>query len=159
MISRAAVLRGRWRPTTEALPPPWARADSFAARCDGCGDCVTACAEGIIAAGDGGYPEVDFRRGACTFCGACVEACPTGALAHHGQAAWSAAARITASCLSFRGTSCRLCEEHCEPRAIRFRPLPGGRALPEVDIAACTACGACLAVCPAEAVTIRRVGP
>jgi ferredoxin-type protein NapF len=120
---------------------------------------VAACPEAIIAIDAGGFPEVNFQRGGCTFCGDCVTACPTGALADLGQPAWSGAARIAASCLSFQGTSCRLCEEHCEPRAIRFRPLPGGRALPEVDVADCTACGACLHICPVDAVTIQEVAP
>ena len=44
------------------------------------------------------------------------------------------------------------CGESCEVRAIRFRQVPGGVALPEIDDAACTGCGACLASCPTSAI-------
>jgi ferredoxin-type protein NapF len=156
-ISRAALLRGRWKREKTAPHPPWA-ADgaTFHELCDGCGDCVTACPPGIVLRGPGGRPEVDFGRGACSLCGACATACPSGALADRGQAPWRHTAEIGPSCLSIQGIACRLCEEHCKPRAIRFRPVLGGRALPTIEAGACTACGACAHVCPAHAVTFQE---
>ncbi len=157
-ISRAALLRGRWRREKSTLRPPWAAGgDAFHDLCDGCGDCVTACPPGIVLGGPGGRPEVDFGRGACSLCGACAAACPSGALADRGEAPWSHAAEIGPACLSIQGIACRLCEDHCAPRAIRFRPALGGRALPTVEAAACTACGACAHVCPANAIAFHEV--
>jgi ferredoxin-type protein NapF len=117
---------------------------------------VEACPEGIILVGRNGYPEVDFRRGQCSFCGDCVRACSPGALADRGQAPWRTIATIAFSCLSVQGVICRLCEEQCEPAAIRFRPALGGYALPEVDAGACTGCGACVGVCPVAAVEVAE---
>lgn len=159
-ISRAALLRGRWRREKAALHPPWAAGgETFHDLCDGCGDCVTACPPGIVISGPGGRPEVDFGRGACSLCGACAAACPSDALADRGQAPWPHAAEIGSSCLSIQGIACRLCEEHCEPRAIRFHPALGGRALPSIAAETCTACGACAHVCPAHAITFQEAAP
>lgn len=155
-ISRAALLRGQWNRERGVLRPPWAAGNSFHDLCDGCGDCLPACPEAIITRGAGGLPEVDFGRGACSLCGGCAEACPSGALTNRGQAPWHHTAEIGPACLSARGITCRLCEERCEPRAIRFRPALGGRALPAIEAAACTGCGACAHVCPAEAVTFQE---
>jgi ferredoxin-type protein NapF len=60
-------------------------------------------------------------------------------------------AAIAASCLSLNGTSCRICAEHCEVGAIRFRLELGGRARPSVG-ESCDGCAACLPVCPVGAV-------
>ncbi len=159
-ISRAALLRGRWRREKAALRPPWAAAgDSFDDLCDGCGDCITACPPGIVLGGPGGRPEVDFGRGACNLCGACAAACPSGALADRGEAPWPHVAEIGSSCLSIQGIACRLCEEHCETHAIRFHPALGGRSLPAIAAEACTACGACAHVCPTQAVSFQEVPP
>ncbi len=61
---------------------------------------------------------------------------------------------IAATCLSLNATSCRICAEHCEPGAIRFRLELGGRARPSVNDA-CDGCGACLPVCPVGAVSLQ----
>ena len=154
-VSRASLLRGRLREKPPPIRPPSAGSeDAFLASCDRCGQCESACPEGIIVLGQGGVPEVDFRRGECSFCGACARACSIGALADKGQAPWFTVAEIAFSCLSVQGVICRLCEERCEPAAIRFRPALGGYALPEVDAASCTGCGACVHICPVTAVQI-----
>ncbi|WP_167525393.1 4Fe-4S dicluster domain-containing protein [Roseomonas genomospecies 6] len=64
-------------------------------------------------------------------------------------------ARIGASCLSFNGTDCRMCSDHCDPGAIRFRPLGRGRWLPMIEAGGCTGCGDCVGVCPVKAVTLE----
>lgn len=53
-----------------------------AARCGGCGQCVTACTSGVHSFVDGVH-RVDFA--ACITCGDCVAACPTGALSIIGK--------------------------------------------------------------------------
>lgn len=60
---------------------------------------------------------------------------------------------IAAACLAFNGVDCRLCDDACDQRAIRFRPRPGGAYTPSIDTESCTACGECLAVCPVGALT------
>ena len=61
---------------------------------------------------------------------------------------WRQVARIGAGCLAMQGVICRICAQRCPERAIHFRRALGGYALPEVDLAACDGCGACLDICP-----------
>ena len=63
-------------------------------------------------------------------------------------------AEVGAACISMRGVSCRLCLDPCEPDAIRFRLLTGGRALPEIAAETCTGCGHCLGACPSGALVL-----
>ena len=46
--------------------------------------------------------------------------------------------------------------EACDVGAIRFRLAIGGRAVPTLDNAACSGCGACIAVCPEKAIHIGK---
>lgn len=134
---------------------PWA-IDAFEDACRRCDDCVRACEEAILTAGDGGFPTVDFRRGGCTFCGACVAACQYGALDRAVSPPWRLAAGIGENCLSARGITCRSCGDACGAGAIRFCLAVGGRALPELDQAQCTGCGDCVAICPANVIQIEE---
>jgi len=154
--ARRALLHGSAR-IEPALRPPWAGNESeFLETCQGSGDCIRACPERIVIRADGGYPAVDFQRGACTFCGACVEACASGALSKHRARAWERLAQIEASCLVRRGVHCQACRDACPESAIRFAPA---RAVPRpaLDPARCTACGACVGACPVAAIAIRPV--
>jgi ferredoxin-type protein NapF len=155
--SRRNLLRGRpGLGQTAAVRPPWALIEGFEARCSRCDRCIQHCETGILIRGDGGFPQVDFRRGDCSFCGDCVKVCDSGAL-HRGQARpWRIKAAISAACLSAQGISCRSCGEACDPRAISFRLQTGGRALPEVEQGFCSGCGACVAVCPVQAIEVRQ---
>ena len=66
-------------------------------------------------------------------------------------------AHLNANCISIQGTACRLCGDPCDPRAIRFRPLVGGRVLPEISAETCTGCGVCISVCPVGALSMAPV--
>lgn len=157
--ARRAFFRGRPRPGTE-IRPPWALAETqFSDRCTRCNDCLSACPEQIIVAGDGGFPIVDFRRGECIFCGECVSACQPRALTRReDQPPWPYKAAIGPVCLPNNGVECRVCGDYCDARAIRFAPRVGGSPLPEIDTAGCTGCGACVAPCPVAAITVRAPG-
>lgn len=157
--ARRAFFRGRPRVRSE-IRPPWALAEvEFSVRCTRCDDCLAACPTGILVAGDGGFPTVDFRRGECTFCGDCVAACQPQALRRDaGRAPWPYVAVVGAACLPHHGVECRVCGEFCDARAIRFAPRVGGSPLPEIDATRCSGCGACVAPCPVVAMTVRAPG-
>jgi ferredoxin-type protein NapF len=149
-----AAFRGR----TGEIRPPWAISDPlFTDRCTACGDCVPSCPQHILAVGDGGFPKVDFTRGACDFCGACNRACPEGPrlFTEQERNPWSLTPRFAESCLSGRGIACRTCGDWCDSHAIRFRLEVGGRAHPELTISDCTGCGACVSACPVQAIQME----
>lgn len=153
--SKAGVRRSRVR-------PPWALPESlFTQLCTGCGECIAECSRFLLKAGRGAQPMLDFEAGGCNFCGDCVDACGPGALARRylgrPQAPWDYTAQIIGECLSEQGVLCRLCGDHCESDAIRFRLATAGRALPQIDHAACTGCGECYRHCPPRAIVLQPV--
>lgn len=155
---RRRLLGARVRPAETGLRPPWSRPDRFAELCTRCGDCAAACPEGIVVTGNG-FPAIDFGRGECTFCGACAQACPTGALDPAQPSPWTARARIGTPCVALHGVVCRSCQDACPEGAIRFRPRHGAVARPEIALASCTGCGACVAPCPADAIAVQAAEP
>jgi len=158
-LNRRALLRGRPRRSdSPPATPPWAgSADEFIDRCTRCGDCLTACPENILRTGDGGFPVIDFSNGSCTFCGACVDRCQSGALSRQVDPPWLRVARIEESCLTHQGVYCQSCRDGCDVRAIDF-PHRAGESIPKprIDASRCTGCGACVSVCPVNAVSVTR---
>jgi ferredoxin-type protein NapF len=160
-VSRAQLLSGDLE--GEAIPfrPPWALTEvDFVDRCNGCGDCISACPDALIVAGRGRLPRMEFARGGCDFCAACVDACKVGALRRDADSSvppWRIKATIQPGCLSLNAVICRSCGEVCDERAIRFRLATGGVAIPLLDSDRCSGCGACFAVCPIRAVTLSSM--
>lgn len=161
-MSRRMLLTRRSESRAPSGPrPPWSAGD-FDATCDGCGECLSACPEKILVKGVDGRPVIDFGLGGCTFCGDCDTACQPrdGQRAALNRADFVGGgrlpvlARLGASCISIQGVTCRLCGDPCETRAIRFRPLPGGRVLPEVLEESCNGCGVCVSACPVGALAM-----
>jgi ferredoxin-type protein NapF len=155
--ARRALLRGRV-PGPLPMRPPWARTERFTELCTRCLHCATACPEHIILRGDGGFPELDFTRGACTFCGACAAACPEPIFEARSTVPWRAQAAIDKTCLATRGIVCRTCRDECPEDAVRFELALGGVARPHVLDDRCNGCGACVAACPADAIRIVPEG-
>lgn len=156
--TRRGFLRGRMRAVAPAVRPPWALGEAdFISRCTRCDACITACPTTILVQADGGFPAIDFSRGECTFCAQCVTRCEPHALVRHhaDDAPWGLKARINEACLAAAGVECRICGENCPTAAIRFRPRLGGVALPQLDVAACTGCGACFGPCPTRAIAVN----
>ncbi len=158
-INRTQFLRGDLRGERSPLRPPWAiEEEAFVDSCDGCSECIRVCPTQILKSGRGKLPLVDFSHGACLFCADCVTACKPAALKRdrsNWDSPWTLKAHFGDQCLAFRGITCQSCEEPCEPRAIRFRPVLGGVSRPRLDTTLCNGCGECYAVCPVTAIAIR----
>ena len=156
--SRRGFLRGRVRAVAAETRPPWALDEhDFISACTRCDACIDACPTSILIRADGGYPAVDFSRGECTFCSECVTRCEPRALSRRSPDAlpWVLKAKIGPACLAESGVECRICGENCPTGAIRFRPRLGGVALPQLDVDACSGCGACFAPCPVRAIVVN----
>ena len=143
-------------------PPGAADETRFMELCDGCGECITACAAetGVLKPDRGGAPVLDFPANYCTFCAACIKACATGALGGAGAVEegdyvfpWRMEISENA-CMEFSGVTCRLCESACEERAIHFRPMPGHITRAWIEADECNGCGECLSRCPRDAINI-----
>ncbi|MFK3843331.1 ferredoxin-type protein NapF [Serratia sp. NPDC087055] len=157
VLSRRKLLGGQWRQPTAAIRPPWSRQESlFIAGCTRCQACVQHCETGVLIVGSGGFPEVNFQRAECTFCGLCAQACTEPLFRPLTETPWQQHAVFASACLAQQGVECRSCQDSCEPQAIAFRPRLGEMARPILDVAACNGCGACVAGCPASAVTLTR---
>lgn len=155
--SRRLFLRGRVATPVQARPrPPWAVAEpQFLARCTRCAACVPACPGGLLTLGDGGYPEISFARQGCDACGACSRACPSGAIGPTTGAPFAWRVQVSEACLARQQVECRLCGDFCDTRALRFVPTQGGISQLQLDPAACTGCGACVAPCPVGALRMQ----
>lgn len=159
-VSRRALLRGHFA-RAPSRRPPWSCDDPiFTAHCTQCGDCLHACETGIIVRDEAGFPRVDFRHGECTFCQACVAVCDAPVF-HDPEAnlPWTQVAHIGPACLGPQGIHCRSCGESCEAGAIHFAFNAQRVPEPEIDTQACTGCGACVAVCPTQAITVGPAAP
>jgi len=160
-LSRAAFLQGAWRKDKTLIRPPWAQDESdFISNCNSnCQACADACPEKIIVIGRGKYPHIDFSQGECTFCEQCVEACDYDALAKQDDSEpWTHKATIKMEqCITQQSVVCRSCSENCEVAAIKFQPTLGGVSAPELNSDQCNGCGACISVCPSNAIFISTL--
>ena len=139
------------------IRPPWVREGvEFTDVCTRCSACITACETKIIYKGDGGFPEVSFKDNECTFCTQCATVCPEEELFDLSQTPWQHQAVIQENCLTFQGIWCQSCKDACEPRAIGFTLSVGQAPMPKIDTSLCTGCGACVAPCPSQAISIKQ---
>lgn len=154
--TRRAFIKGRAPDTLPAVRPPWSSEQRIVDACTRCHACVDACPEGILVAGDGGFPKFDIRVGGgeCTFCAACVEACPEPVFDTALSPPLPYLAEVVDGCLPTRGVVCQACRDVCPEAAIRFLPRFGGPAIPEISNEKCTACGACASACPVDAIRL-----
>lgn len=158
VMARRAFLQARVQATAFSIRPPWSIPEQqFLNDCTRCNDCISACPNNIITVGSGGYPVIDFQRGACVFCDACIKACDANALQRTTPEApaWNLVLTITDACLAFKKIECRVCAEVCQESAIRFPPRLGGIAWPLINNELCTGCGACISPCPSTATSLN----
>lgn len=157
LLSRRKLITGQWRRPASALRPPWSIDEAaFIQSCTRCQACIAACETGVLIAGGGDFPEIDFQRAECSFCQRCVSACEAPVFHSPDTPPWQQLAGFAAHCLAHQGVECRSCQDSCETNAIRFKPRLGGVAQPELIASACSGCGACVANCPVQAVTVTR---
>lgn len=152
-LSRRALLFGRSAaaPKLHAFRPPWAKPeDEFSAACIRCDACIRQCPQHVLVRDASGLPRFDTRAGECTFCGDCVSACANDAFDPLRNPPWALVADVSDSCLSARGIVCASCREICPASAIRVPPA--ARGIASVDTNRCTGCGACVSVCPVDAI-------
>lgn len=154
--SRRALLFGRVpaAPLPPAFRPPWGKPEpEFLAACTRCDACVHACPEQVLVRDADGLPRFDAHAGECTFCGDCVAACGSGAFDPARDPPWTLVADVVGTCLSAQGVVCASCRDACPASAIHVPP--GARGSATVDPEACTGCGACVALCPVQAIALH----
>lgn len=140
-----------------ALPPPWSAPDQeFPDLCNACGACVAACEKQLIKLEGDGLPVMDFSKGFCHFCGDCARSCPGGALHFSDEPPHGPLhVAIRETCLTRKKVLCQLCQEHCEQEAIVFSREGQGEQVPRILSEQCNGCGACVAACPVQAISLR----
>ncbi|MDP6524104.1 MAG: 4Fe-4S binding protein [Kiritimatiellia bacterium] len=139
------------------MRPPGVTEERFSALCVRCGNCSSACPQGIISQDPGGTgllafltPRIRISPGYCSeHCNACGKACPAGAiprlaLEDKQNVAIGFATVIHKTCIR-----CMLCVIQCPYNAITTEYI-FGRYYPVVDPDVCRGCGLCEVVCPVE---------
>lgn len=155
--SRRSFLRGNVHSVPLPIRPPWTDEQLLVEACTRCDDCRAACPENVLVRGEGGYPAFDPKQGSgmCTFCGECVKACNHHLFDVTRTPAWSLNAHIDqTSCLAQSGIHCETCRDACDQSAIAKTHRIGLPPLLLIAAEMCTGCGACLPVCPADAVEL-----
>lgn len=158
-LSRRKFLTGKLREAasvdiSKVILPPWANTEDFWEKCTQCGDCIQHCETQVLIKGERGYPEINFAQAECSFCGKCAEICQQPIFRPITTEAWQHKIAINDGCLTQRQVECRSCQDSCEWRAISFKPKLGQVAQPQLDLAACNGCGACVSACPVQAISM-----
>ena len=144
-------------PDKRGRPPGALPEVAFLAACTRCGACEPVCpphAIKYLPASSGlaaGTPWIDPKSQPCIVCEdmPCVRACPTGALTapEHGWLGYRMGVLefVPERCVTFQGTSCRVCVDAC-PVGERALALDEG-GHPVLRREGCVGCGVCVREC------------
>jgi ferredoxin-type protein NapF len=154
--ARRRLFKGKMNRQNE-IRLPWVVSEAvFVKNCTQCQDCLSVCETQIIVKDELGYPMVDFSKGECTDCKKCINICnePLFKTASQIQAEkpWPIQFEIAKSCLALNDVYCQSCRDVCEPSAIKFSYNTSSIPSPNLHIDDCTQCGACVEVCPQNAI-------
>lgn len=160
-LSRRKFLSGKFRESATAdisqiILPPWANETDFWTKCTQCGDCISQCETQVLINGKHGYPEICFAQAECNFCGKCANVCAQHIFRTTDTIAWQHKISINFTCLAKKQVECRSCQDSCEWRAISFKPMLGKTAQPQLTLENCNGCGACVAACPVQAISMLK---
>lgn len=151
-ISRRGLLRHVFPATkstiekTQSRPPFSAREDLFSAVCNGCGECASACPNGLIQLKQQQATlEIDYAP--CDLCGKCAEVCPTNALHPNFPADTLLRPQFSSACLILQNQTCPDCQTACPQQAIS--------GTLEIDNERCNGCGECKITCFVAAITLK----
>jgi len=157
------------------LRPPGARGEmTFKSLCIRCGACVRACPTQIIKrdlTGEGSsilspvvrYPSELYAKGYCREdCHSCGKACPTGAIQRLAKGKKNAhtigLVRVEREkCYLSIPEECGFCVSKCPFLALNSEFSYEHGSMIVVDQHACTGCGKCLTVCPAQCLMVEAV--
>ena len=154
-ISRRRLFALRTDAVSRAIRPPWVHEVAVVHGCMGCGACVSACPQAIIRPGAARRPTIDSRAGECRFYAGCVEVCPKPVFDRSVIRAFQRRVVIGDACFTVSDTVCQTCGDYCPEAAIRFPVRRGGPAVPSLTLERCSGCDACIAVCPAGAISTQ----
>ena len=161
--ARRRLFRGKLNQKPE-LRLPWIINEAvFTSGCDQFQDCIKACETQIIVRDDLGFPKIDFSKGECTFCQLCIQSCekplfkPQALIDARREEPWPAELGINNKCLAKNEIYCRSCQDVCETQAISFSYQETSIAKPEITLADCSQCGACVATCPQDSISFTFI--
>jgi ferredoxin-type protein NapF len=154
------------------LRPPGAIDEPrFTAVCVRCGSCIRVCPTRILRPDLGEHglaslltPVARFDDGYCKEdCNRCNRACPSGAIARLSLAEKRRRVIGPAKfdldvCLLANGQECTVCIRACPYHALTV-VSDGFDSRPQLDLAKCTGCGACEAICPTRPRRAIRIVP
>jgi len=117
--------------------------------------CIPACEPGIVRLHPEGHalaglPYLTFHDAGCTFCADCIDACPLDRAAAPPPTRLGLAVLEQSTCMAWNGVICMSCQQACTDEAI----LLDHRFRPGIDLERCTGCGACVSVCPSDAIDV-----
>lgn len=160
--SRRRLFKGKLNTQTPGLRLPWIKSEQyFVNNCTQCHDCIAVCESNIIKKDENNLPVIDFSHGECTFCNQCEDICKEplfldkASIKEKALAPWPTELTINDKCLATNQIFCQSCQDVCNTSAISFSYLTSSIPEPVVSIPDCSQCGACISVCPQQAIELK----
>lgn len=138
---------------------PWSvPEEQFLNGCQQCNKCSEVCETQIIKRDKQGFPFVDFDHDECTFCHKCIDICPADIfVTDKSQKPWPGIFSINQQCLATQQIYCQSCRDACDSKAITFHYVNSAIPTPKLNTEQCNQCGACVSVCPQDAISFIKL--